>query len=109
MTHADGRTRYHGQPRRGQQTHAQLDAQDLKDARNLIDRGEHGMGEYATEVERSKAHDPEAMPRIKRDDLRSAALHQLERAVGHLRDIMVRHGHVMQERSGDDEDYEEES
>lgn len=103
-THADGRTRYHGQSRRGQQSHAQLDEQDIGFARKEIELGERGLQRYAREVERSKAKDPEAMPRIQRDDLRSAAVHQLERAVGHLTDVMSRHGHVMQDRSEEAEE-----
>src|SRR5262249_16771748 len=39
----DGRTRYHGQERRGQQTHAQLDEQDIGFARREIDRGETAL------------------------------------------------------------------
>jgi len=92
----DGRTRYHGQDRRGQQTHAQLDEQDIGFARREITAGETGLKVYAQEVERSKVKDPLALPRIQRDDLRSAALHQIERATRHLGDVLERHGHVMQ-------------
>ncbi len=106
ITHEDGRTRYHGQSRRGQQTHAQLDEQDIGFALKEIDLGRAGLAQYAYEVQRSKAGDPEAKPRIQRDDLRSAALHQIERAVGHLGDVMERHGHVMQSRDDEDEDDE---
>lgn len=104
ITHADGRTRYHGQSRRGQQTHAQLDEQDIAFALKEIEFGQAGLAQYAYEVQRSKSGDPEAKPRIQRDDLRSAALHQIERAVGHLGDVMERHGHVMQRRDDEGED-----
>jgi len=91
----DGRTRYHGQERRGQQTHAQLDEQDIEFARREITAGEAGLKIYAVEVGRSKAKDPLALPRIQRDDLRSAALHQLDRAARHLGDVLERHGHAI--------------
>jgi hypothetical protein len=107
LTGEDGRTRYHGQDRRGQQTHAQLDAQDLGFARREITRGETGLEVYAVEVARSKAGDPEAMPRIQRDGLRSDAVGYLERASRHLEDVVERHGrgHAMKRhgrRDGDE-------
>lgn len=88
----DGRVRYHGQKRRGQQTHAQLDEQDLGFARREIKRGETGLETYAAETARSKAGDPQAMPRIQRDGIRSDALGYLERAQRHLGDVVDRHG-----------------
>lgn len=107
LTGEDGRTRYHGQDRRGQQTHAQLDAQDLGFARREITRGESGLEVYAAEVAKSKAGDPEAMPRIQRDGLRSDAVGYLERASRHLEDVVERHGgHAMKRhgrRDGDEE------
>lgn len=108
ITHADGRTRYHGQSRRGQQSHAQLDGQDIGFAERDTATGKSGLALYATEVARTKAGDREALPRIQRDDLRSAACHKIEQAIGHLGDVLDRHGHVW-DRHGrrDDEEGDE--
>lgn len=89
----DGRTRYHGQKRRGQQTHRQLDEQDIQFARNEITRGAERLEVHATETDRSKAGDPMAIPKIQRDGIRSDALGYLERAQRHLDDVLERHGH----------------
>jgi hypothetical protein len=85
-THADGRTRYHGQGRRGQQPRAQLNAQDLGFARAALAAGEAGLQMLDTPEVR-------ALPRIQREDVKHAALHQLGRAIGHIEDVQERMGH----------------
>lgn len=86
ITHADGRTRYHGQSRRGQQTHEQLDAQDLGLTREALEAAETGLQLY-------RGAEVQAMPRIQREDVRAAAVAQLGRAIRHIEDIQERHGH----------------
>lgn len=108
ITHEDGRTRYHGQDRRGQQTHAQLDEQDIGFARREITRGETGLAAYTAEAQRAKEKHPEALPKVQRDGIRSDALGYLERAQRHLDDVLERHrgGHAMKRhgrRDGDEE------
>lgn len=103
-THDDGRTRYHGQGKRGNQPHLQLDGQDLGFARRELEAGEIGIKLYEQEVAKHKAGDPEALPRVQRDDVKSAALHQLGRAIGHIEDVLERRGHFKQRhgrREGD--------
>lgn len=81
--HEDGRTRYHGQQKRGSQPQLQLDGQDLGYARDMLDRGETGLRYYETP-------DIQAMPRIQREDVKADALHRLGQAVGHIEDVMRR-------------------
>lgn len=104
ITHADGRTRYHGQSRRGQQTHDQLNKQDGEYANAALERGMRGLAQYAAAMSLVKARDPAAMPRIQREDLKSAALHEIELAYAHLRDIMDRYGHVPADRGGEEDE-----
>lgn len=85
-THADGRTRYHGQPRRGQPPRDQLDAQDLRMAKGCMEAFELGLAELQTEAVK-------AAPRVQRDSAHSTVLHEGERVIGHLEDILERHGH----------------
>jgi hypothetical protein len=88
----DGRERYHGQQKRGNQPHIQLDEQDLGYARDALEAGLAGLYVYEEAV-RAKT------PRIQREDIRSAALHHLNRATGHVDDVLGRRdyfgaGHV---------------
>lgn len=85
-THADGRTRYHGQGKRGMQPRLQLDGQDLGFVRREIDAGEAGLRVYESEA-------VQAMPRIQREDVKAAALHHLQRASGFIDDVLERRGH----------------
>lgn len=88
MTRKDSsnRTRYHGQGKRGMQPRLQLDGQDLGFARRELEAGEAGLRAY--ESEQAKA-----MPRIQREDVKSAALHHLQRASGFIDDVLERRGH----------------
>lgn len=86
---ADGRIRHHGQMKRGNQPHGQLNRQDVGFARVAMAAGEAGLDLCETvEVK--------AMPRIQREDVKRAALHQLERARGHIADVLERCGHTKQ-------------
>lgn len=87
--HADGRVRYHGQGKRGQQPKSQLIAQDLRYARNGIESAAAGYALMETDEIR-------AMPRIQREDVARAADHQLLRAIGHLEEALDRRGHFKQ-------------
>ena len=97
-THEDGRTRYHGQGKRGQQPQAQLNRQDIGMARRAIDAGEQGLELLETEEVR-------ALPRIQRSDVKQAAAHQLDRATRHIDDVLERLGHFGKKhgrRTGDE-------
>lgn len=82
----DGRTRYHGQQRRGQQTHAQLNAQDLRMA---IDSWEA----FCAGVRLTGAPEFKLMHRAQRDALKTATASHGERLSGHIDDILERLGH----------------
>jgi len=82
--HADGRTRFHGQMRRGRQTNASLDAQDLADALKYVERGRAGLA-YAASPE------VQALPRIQREAAQRAALAQIALAVRLLEQPLERH------------------
>lgn len=88
----DGRTRYHGQQRRGQQTHAQLNAQDLRMATDSWEAFCAGVQILGTE-------DAKAWHRQQREDVKKATASQGERLSGHVDDILERLGHF-QERHG---------
>lgn len=88
-TGADGRTRYHGQGKRGQQPRAQLIGQDIRYAREGIAAAEAGYALLDTD-------EVKQLPRIQRDDVGKAADHQLERVIGHLEDVLERRGHWQQ-------------
>lgn len=88
-THADGRTRYHGQGRRGQQPKAQLIGQDLRYARAGLDAAVAGYAMLETD-------EVKQLPRIQRDDIGHAADHQLLRVIGHCEDALERRGHFRQ-------------
>ena len=87
VMHGDGRTRYHGQARRGQQSRAQLDEQDLADAIARLQRAKDGL---------AAARSPEAqlLPRIQREEAERAALAQLELAGRFLDDVGERNSRL---------------
>jgi hypothetical protein len=87
VMHHDGRTRYHGQNRRGQQPRAQLDDQDLAEAISRLQRAKDGL---------AAARSPEAqlLPRIQREDAERAALAQLELAGRFLDDVGERNSRL---------------
>ncbi len=84
-THGDGRTRYHASGKRGSQPTEKLDAEDLLWARNAITIGEDALKMLLTPA-------VQQLPRIQREDVKHAALHQLIRAQGHLGDVIKRRG-----------------
>lgn len=85
----DGRTRYHGQQRRGQQTHAQLNEQDLAMARYCWGRFEGGVAnldsDYVKQLHRHQV-----------EKLKVAIASFGERLSGHIDDILERLGHFKQ-------------
>lgn len=81
----DGRTRYHGQQKRGNQPAIQLDDQDIRYIKDAVEAGHAGIHAYEAAKE-AKA------PVFQREDIKSAALHQLSRASGHIDDILARRG-----------------
>jgi hypothetical protein len=91
--HPDGRARYHGTGKKGKQPDIRLDGQDLGFARKAMTAGEVGLELYDLEVQKSKAKDPYALPKVQRDDIKDAALCQLNRATGHIEDVLERRGH----------------
>lgn len=81
----DGRTRYHGQGKRGNQPRIQLDHQDLEYAKRMLEAGEVGLDLYEQAVANQA-------PRIQREDIKSASLHNLAMAQGHIEDVLERRG-----------------
>lgn len=84
---ADGRTRYHGQGRRGNQTHAALNRQDVGHAERAFVAFKVGVALLDTDEVR-------LLPLVQRDDLKSAAAHQGQRVGRHIADVLVRLGHA---------------
>lgn len=82
----DGRLRYHGQRKRGSQPVLQLDDQDVALTLESIRAGQIGLHLYEQAV-------AARAPIIQREDLKSAALHQLSRAQDHLDEILGRRGY----------------
>lgn len=87
---SDGRLRYRGQEQKGMQPAIQLDAQDVGYARQQIDKGMAGLHLYERERALHKAGAPQALPRIQREDIQAAALHEISRAQDHLDGILGR-------------------
>ncbi len=87
--HADGRTRFHGQQRRGQQTHAQLNKQDVVMADSCFDAFKAGIdllgGEQAATWSRGE-----------RERVAKATANQGERTSRHIDDVLERLGHFKQ-------------
>jgi hypothetical protein len=84
--HEDGRVRYHGQAKRGQQPTAQLNAQDLAMASDCF-------RDFGAGLAMLESDDVKALPRVQRDNVRSAVCHEGERVSRHLDDILERLGH----------------
>lgn len=89
VTHADGRTRYHGRARRGQQTHAELNAQDLA----MFD--EHA-GAFRVGVKQLGTEESKAWHRAQREAVKEATAHQGQRAQDSMDLILERLGHFKQ-------------
>lgn len=81
----DGRLRYHGQKKKGMQPAIQLDDQDIGYARDMLDSGQAGLHLYEEAV-------AARAPRFQRDDIKSAALYQVNRAIGHLENVLEHRG-----------------
>lgn len=82
----DGRTRFHGQQKRGSQPRIQVDDQDFRYARQSLEAGQAGLHLFERAVAARE-------PRFQRDDIKSAALHQINRAMGFLEEILDRRGY----------------
>ena len=85
----DGRTRYRGQTRKGQQTHAQLNVQDLGWARENFEA-------FAAGVTILGSEEAKAWRREERAQVTAATGNQAERACRHIDDILERLGHFKQ-------------
>lgn len=83
--HADGRVRYHGQQKRGQQPKAQLNLQDLRHARQDFDGMAAGL-----ELLAEQGQD---LHRGERERVEGATASLGERASGRIDDILERLGH----------------
>lgn len=81
----DGRTRFHGQGKRGQQPRSQLDDQDLLTARRAIDKAMAGL---------SLARSPAMLelPRIQRKDAERAALAVAGQSARFVLEVLERNG-----------------
>lgn len=86
---ADGRTRYRGQQRRGQQTHAQLNMQDLGWARDSFEA-------FAAGVKLLSSDEAKEWRREERAQVTAATANQGERSGRHVDDILERLGHFKQ-------------
>lgn len=87
--HADGRTRYHGQQRRGQQTHAQLNRQDVGMAESCFEAFKAGIQLLGSD-------EVKAWPRGERNAVTKATANQGERCGRHIDDVLERIGHFQQ-------------
>lgn len=86
------RMRYVGS---GYKSQLQLDQQDLRYARDALAAGEAGLHHLETpEIKASGT--------IERTGVKSAALHQLFRAVGHIEDVLLRRGHDITRKRHDE-------
>jgi len=88
-THADGRERYHGQQRRGQQTHAALNRQDIQMA-------SESFAAFRTALALLDSDEAKAWPRGERQHFAAAAASHGERVGRHLDDVLERIGHFGQ-------------
>lgn len=88
-THEDGRTRYHGQQKRGQQPNWKLNLQDLRHVAEDFETFSQGIETLAT---------PEAQQRHKSDrtSYELAVAHVGERMSRRTDDILERLGHFKQ-------------
>jgi hypothetical protein len=85
----DGRTRYRGQPRRGQQTHAALNAQDVVMAVESFDAFRAGVAILGSA-------EAEVMHRAERERVKAETANQGERVGRHIDDVLERLGHFRQ-------------
>jgi len=88
-THEDGRTRFHGQQRRGQQAHAQLNRQDLEMA-------DQSYTAFKVGVTLLGADEAKVWPRGEVERVKAATASQGERATRHVDDVLERLGHFKQ-------------
>lgn len=77
------RRRFHGQGKRGRQSGAQLDEQDFLDARRCVEEGWQGLLYF-------RSAEVQALPRIQRDEVKSAALAKFSRGQRWLEEIIDR-------------------
>lgn len=91
-----GRVRYHGQGKRGRQSGAQLDEQDLRDARKDLEAGTEALGHCQTPAVKT-------LPKIQRDDVERAALGRLASAGRWIDEVLVRHHYERVEIGPSDE------
>lgn len=77
------RRRFHGQGKRGRQSGAQLDEQDFLDARRCVEEGWQGLLYY-------RSAEVQSLPRIQRDEVKSAALAKFSRGQRWLEEIIDR-------------------
>lgn len=85
-THADGRTRYHGQQKRGQQPMAQLNRQDLEMA-------ESAFADFKRAVAVTDTDEFKRMPVIQREAARAAVAGLGDLTCRHIDDVLERLGH----------------
>jgi hypothetical protein len=93
----DGRTRYHGQGRRGQQTYATLNAQDLRLAKTRWEPFSAGVTIMDTE-------EFKALHRGEREEVKKAICRVGNLLSGHIDDILERLGHFQTRHGRRDED-----
>lgn len=92
------RRRFHGRAKRGRQSIAQLDEQDITDARRCVDHGIEALAYFRTDVVQS-------MPKAQREDVRAVALAKFRQAQRWLDEVIHRNdpkSRKAEERSEDD-------
>lgn len=89
VTHSDGRTRYHGRGRRGQQTHAELNAQDL-------DMADESYRAFRAGVKLLGSAEAKTWTRAELESVRNATAHQGQRTSDSIDPILERIGHFKQ-------------
>jgi hypothetical protein len=82
---ADGRSRYRGQAKRGRQSVAQVDEQDLRYALESIQKAKDGLAFVAAL--------PPGMPRVQKQDAIHAALSLADQGARFIDEVLGRHNY----------------
>lgn len=94
------RRRFVGQTKRGRRSIADLDRDDLGEARRELEIGMDGLAAAA-------APSTQQLPRVQRDDVRNEALSKLVAAGRWITEVLKRHGYEIPTVIADDEDSDE--
>lgn len=90
------RRRYRGRMKRGRQSTDDLDNQDLRDAKKHLDHGIEGLAYFRSES-------VQALPRMQREEVKRAALAEIDRSRRWATDVLVRHRYIGPTDRNDDD------